>query len=226
MEGGKIWFGGFDSSYVSGSVQYTSISSYNSTPALTTNSAFYVELKTVSLNGSDMGYDETLYGDPANYGGMIADTGTSLAYLPATVVANIATELDTLPAFVNQFGGSSFFTGGTCMSSTTTPAVTMTPAQLDAALPPLVLTFANAAGGADISISLPASRSYLDMHWTSSAQTHFQYCPGIASDGGAGPDIIGGSLMRSQIVIFDRDNARVGFGSQQPLGTATTGCTH
>jgi hypothetical protein len=82
-----------------------------------------------------------------------------------------------------------------------------TKADLDAALPPLTLTFGDGADA--ITVQAAPTESYL-------ANYEGMWCPTLASfdPGSSGlpiASIMGAPLMRSNIVIFDREKQRIGF---------------
>jgi Eukaryotic aspartyl protease len=197
--GGHIWFGNYDSNYTPSTPVYT--------PITIADSYFYINVKDLLVGGSSIG--GTTFS-----GGIVVDTGTSITFLPQTYFDDIVTQITANSTFNSVFG-SDFFDNGNCASTS------MTEAQLDSALPTLTLSLMSTSSGT-VSVTLPATRSYLDAHKIGNV---INYCPGIAPDGGGSPDIIGGSFMRSQITIFDRTNARLGFAPQQPLG-ASDGCTY
>ena len=79
---------------------------------------------------------------------------------------------------------------------------------LDAALPPLTLTFGSSPA---VSVQATATESYLLTHGGG------QWCPSVtplAPDASSFPGIaahLGAPLLASNVVIFDRANQRVGF---------------
>jgi hypothetical protein len=86
-------------------------------------------------------------------------------------------------------------------------ALPQTKAQLDAALPPLTMTFGSSPG---VTAQATATESYLLTYGDG------KWCPAIVS---RAPDadfpgiaaILGAPMLASNVVIFDRANARVGF---------------
>ena len=203
MTGGNIWFGNFDSTYTASAPAYT--------PILQTGAYYYVNLTDMLVNTTSVGGTASSFAD-----GIIVDTGTTLGIFPQTIYDTLTSDITANATFAAKFApnASSWFDNGQCTS-----VPSMTEAQLDAALPPLKLQL-DQVGGGTLTVSLPATRSYLDMHEMGGVK---YYCPGIAPDGGSGPDIIGGSLLRSQIVIFDRNSAQIGFAPQNAQG-APKGC--
>jgi hypothetical protein len=203
MTGGNIWFGNYDPTYMTSTPAYT--------PILQTGSFYYVNLTNMLVNSTPVGVTGSSFAD-----GVIVDTGTSVGVFPQTIYDTLTSNITANADFAAQIGSSSWFDNGEC-----TPASSMTEAELDAALPTLNLQLQQVGGGT-ITVALLATTSYLDMHEKGGVKW---YCPGIAPDGGVGPDIIGGSLLRSQIVIFDRNSAQpqIGFAPQNAPG-ATNGC--
>ena len=200
MTGGNIWFGNYDSTYTASAPGYT--------PILQTGSFYYVNLTDMLVTATSVGVTGSSFSD-----GVIVDTGTTLGIFPQVIYDSMTSKIAANATFTAQFGSSSWFDNGECMSST------LTEAQLDADLPQLTLQLQQVGGGT-LNVALPATRSYLDMHEMGGVK---YYCPGIAPDGGSGPDIIGGALLRSQIAIFDRNSAQIGFAPQNAQGTAK-GC--
>ncbi|HEY0251057.1 MAG TPA: pepsin-like aspartyl protease, partial [Kofleriaceae bacterium] len=140
----------------------------------------------------------------ADFGPTIIDTGTTLTYVPKAVVTAVAAGISASANYHTVFGTQTL-ADGACLDST------MTAAQIDAALPPLSLTFA----GGTAPISLPATRSYLI------AQGHGSWCFTFSDSStlfqGQKVSLFGNTLLGGMITIFDVANKQIGFALQ-------TGC--
>jgi hypothetical protein len=188
--GGNLWIGGYDSSFMAAQPQYA---------ALGTEQYYSVTMLDLSVGGASLGLAASAYHTP------IVDTGTSITQLPSAVYAALVAALEANANFAGAFGAG-FFSAGDCVTSA------MTPSQLDAQLPFLAISFASTTSGQAFSVSLPPTKSYLDMHLNSSGTTQY-YCPGV-SPTATNPPIVGGSFLRSFVTVFDRAYARLGFATQ------------
>jgi hypothetical protein len=191
---GQLWFGGYDSQYASGSPQYTPMS---------TSSYWAVSLSSVGLGTQSLG------GADSN---SVVDTGTWGFYLPTAAYSALTNALGLDTGATSTFGagtlGSSFFVDP---SPCVQPVGGQSRAQIDAALPPLTLTFPGTAGGS-FTLSFTATQSYL-VPVSSNGSTF--YCAGVADNAQlGGQTIIGASLLRANITILDEGNGRVGFVPQ------------
>jgi hypothetical protein len=138
----------------------------------------------------------------ATYGDGIVDSGGPNLILPTAAYDAISTALAGSPAFTAKFG-TSWFTMPQCIELPDTRA------QIDAAMPVLSVR----VGSPAVAIDLPATSGYLQVYAT---QTGTVYCPALFDGGllGIGTDL-GNTLIRAGIVIFDRENARLGFAHTQ-----------
>jgi hypothetical protein len=128
----------------------------------------------------------------------IVDTGTSLMYVSQSVASAVVTQANKATAvFTGAFTSQQ---GIFCAMAKS--GVTNT--QIDAALPPLALTFPGTGGA--FTISAPATRSYLlDVGGG-------MWCIGVSSNPQlAGFTLMGDIGMRGFVTVFDRVNHQVGF---------------
>lgn len=199
MTGGQIWFGGYDSAYTTGAVQYTPISP----PSGYSGLYYWVTINDIQVGGTTIGQPASAYGTP------IVDTGTSVALLPTSVFNALQSAIAAYPAFQSLVGSgeaSHWFTDGNCISSTTQPST------LNGSLPQLTMVFPSAGSG-NISVNMPATLSYI--FYYKDVSDNLWYCPGVAPNSGVGLTIIGGTFLRSLITVFDRANNQVGFAPGQ-----------
>ncbi len=189
--GGELWFGGYDAQFASGPPQYTPMSASN---------FWAVNLSSIGYGTQNLGG-----GDSAS----VVDTGTWGFYMsPAAfnaLVADIGSDTGTQTIFGQL--GSSFFNGSSCA----VPAGGQSQSQIDAALPPLTVTFPAVAGGS-FTLSLPATQSYL-MPVSSGGMTG--YCFGAGDNSQVnGQTIIGAAALRTNITLFDEGGSQIGFVPQ------------
>jgi hypothetical protein len=186
--GGTLWLGGYDPAFTAAPPVYTPMS----TPGWYT-----VGLASLAVAGT------TVPVPSGSYTSTMLDTGSSGSSLSPATFSVLTGAIAASPAFSTVFGAaaSSFFSGTTCM------ALPQTKAQLDAALPPLTMTFGSSPG---VTAQATATESYLLTYGDG------KWCPAIVS---RAPDadfpgiaaILGAPMLASNVVIFDRANARVGF---------------
>ena len=106
---------------------------------------FYaVSVSDISVGTSSLGVTQS------GFGPTIIDTGTSISFIPQAALTKLNTAISSSPGYKTVFG-SQALNDQSCMTSN------MAAADIDAALPPLHVTFAGTTDPAD----LPATRSYL-----------------------------------------------------------------
>jgi hypothetical protein len=191
---GTLWLGGYDPTFTTAAPVDTPLSSSEFSQFV-----YAVDLESVTVAGSGAGTSV-----PIASGGFtdtIVDTGTSVFLLSTPAFSAITTAIAQSPQFSSVFGmGASWFSNpNNCVS------LSQTKAALDAALPPLTLTFGTSP---PVTVQALPSESYL-------IQYEGLWCPAL-DEMDPGPDfpfasILGSPVLRSNIVIFDRANQRIGF---------------
>jgi len=187
--GGTLWLGGYDPSFTTAPPVYT--------PMVPPGGWYTVDLASIGVLGTSVPVPT------GSYTATMLDTGSSGSSLPPAAFSALTSAIAASPAFSQIFGTAapSFFTGTSCVT------LKQTKAELDAALPPLTLTFGPGAG---VSAQAAATESYLLTYGGG------QWCSSITS---RAPDsdfagiaaILGAPMLTSNVVIFDRANKRVGF---------------
>jgi hypothetical protein len=190
--GGTLWLGGYDPAFTTAPPVYA---------PMTAKGWYTVGLQSIAVLGT------TIPIPTGTYTSTMLDTGSSGSSIPPAAFSALATALAGSPAFTAIFGTdtSTFLSGTTCVGTSQTKA------QLDASLPSLTLTF-----GSSPSVTAPAAatESYL-------LEYEGKWCPAIVS---RAPDsdfagiaaILGAPMLASNVVVFDRANARVGFAPHTP----------
>lgn len=199
--GGRMWFGGYDPNYISGEPLYT--------PMVQTGTAgeyYGVKVADMQLGGTSLGLSSSVLGTT------VVDTGTSAFIVPTTVFEKIATSLLANANFKANFpadnkSDSIIYTGGCAVS-----AKDLTPAEVDAALPTMGISFPNSTGSGTISLELKATESYI--YSVDVSTGGYAYCFSMTYSPSTA--IFGNTMMRSHIVVFDRANEQVGFVPQAP----------
>jgi hypothetical protein len=188
---GTLWLGGYDPAATTAAPVYTPLS------AELENYYYAVNLASITVNGTSIPVATT--SEPYS----IVDTGTSIFILPTPAYTSLTNAITADAGFQAAFGNSAstFFSGGpgNCL------AVSKTKAELDAALPPLTLTFGTSAA---VTVQAAPTESYLIQQENSWCSALY----GLAA-GSEGPiaGIMGSPVLRSNVVIFDRANKRIGF---------------
>jgi len=175
-QGGTMWLGGFDTSAAAGATQYTPLSQAATGDQVT--------LASVQVGGA------TVTG--AAIPNVLVAAEIPGLYLPTAVYDAAVQHIDSV--FEAEFGGEPYGP---------TACVTATSGDL-AALPSLTLVFPDMANGT-VSITVPASQSYLQ-------KSGAQYCATLF-DGGTSA-WVSPSAMRSHVVIMDRASSRLGLAPQ------------
>jgi len=187
--GGTLWLGGYDPAFTTAPAVYT--------PMVPPGGWYTVDLASIAVLGT------TIPVPTGSYTATMLDTGSSGSSLAPATCSALTSAIAASPAFSGIFGtaASSFFSGTDCVT------LKQTKAQLDAALPPLTLTFGSSPA---VTANAAATESYLLTYGNG------QWCPAIVS---RAPDsdfagiaaILGAPMLVSNVVIFDRANKRVGF---------------
>ena len=186
--GGALWVGGYNPATTQGFPQFTALS----TPGLD----YGVTLADIQVNGVSVGVASNLYG-PA-----VVDTGTTELILPEGAYNTLSQMINADPNFTALFG-TDFFSTGAC-AALDTP---LTDAQLDAMLPQMSFLFPNVNGSGDFTVSMRPSHSYLINLPSKTSGTRY-YCPGL---GYGTPTILGIVALASNVTVFDRKGAQIGF---------------
>ena len=152
--------------------------------------------------------------------GSFADTdawtpGNSELFLPPAVFTTVTSSVLSstglrIAAFGGDAGGPD--AGAPFFSEMTNCATTaMTKAELDASLPPLTLVFGTSPA---ISVDAVATESYLI------SVGDGQWCPGLLSLAPTAdyPFVasLGAPILRSNVIVFNRANSRIGFAPHAP----------
>ncbi|HVH46169.1 MAG TPA: pepsin-like aspartic protease [Labilithrix sp.] len=195
-EGGLLWLGGYDSAHTTAAPRYT--------PLLGGALNYYaVHLANIAVDGTTVPVGSTRY--PRT----IVDTGSSVFLLPSSAFTPLTKAIAANSKFEALVGeGASWFDnpdGRSCKKLSTTKS------ELDAALPPLTLTFGT--GAAAIAVRAAPTESYL-------ANYEGQWCSTLVSFEPSADlpiaSVMGAPVMRSNIVIFDREGQRIGFAPHTP----------
>jgi hypothetical protein len=199
--GGTLWLGGFDPRRTTASPQYVPVTGDHSS-----NYVYTVNLTSISIASTTVAIATSSYADT------LLDTGTSQFVLSTAAFHALAAAIAASPGFRQLFGPDAA-DAGTSWFSSMTPCTTapLTKAQIDAALPPLTLTFGSNPG---ISVQALPSESYF-MPYGGVAWCSSLYAIDPSADFPFAADL-GGPVLRSNIVIFDRAKGRIGFAPHAP----------
>lgn len=210
---GTLWLGGYDPTFTTAAPQYTPLS------AGVAQYYYAVTLSSITVGGTSIPVAAGEFTDS------IVDTGTSVFILGTSAYTALTNLIGANAAFDQLFGFAAPPTpdagetdgGSTDASAAPSPGaswfanpnncvhLSQTKAELDAMLPPLTLVFGSNPG---IEVQAAPTESYLityDGLW----------CPALLSEP-QGQDfplaaILGSPVLRSNVVIFDRANSRIGF---------------
>jgi hypothetical protein len=193
-DGGTMWLGGFDAAAATTAPAFTPISSA---------APYYI----VGVGAASVSGTAALTG--ADFGPTIIDTGTTLTYVPTAVVTAVIAGVHGSAGYPSVFGTQAL-TDGACMTTT------MTSAQIDAALPPLSLSFA----GGTSPISIPATRGYLFDQ--GGGQYCFTFSDSSALFGSAQKvSLFGNTLLAGMLTVVDVDHHQMGFAPQAGCAEAS-----
>ncbi len=186
---GTLWLGGYDPASATADPQYVPL-----TAGILSKIYYSVVLSSVAVGGTTVPIATEPYPDS------VLDTGTSAFLLGTSAYDALTAAIQADAGFTKVFGPSFFSSadGDSC-------AITaLDKAQLDAELPPLTLKFGS------VSVQALPTESYL-----------FPYegkvwCSALATDPSVSAElplssIVGSPILRSNVVVFDRAQKRVGF---------------
>ncbi len=193
---GTMWLGGYDPSATTAAPQYTPLSS------LISQYYYAVNLASITVDGTVI----LITGQVPD---SLVDTGTSVFIMGTTAYNALVAAIEGDEMF-KQIFGASFFPASNAQTQACAN-VTQSKAALDAALPPLTLTFGSNPA---ITVKAAPTESYLvnagGQQWCGSIAGIDQ---GMSFPVGA---IMGSPVLRSNVVIFDRAQSRVGFAPHAP----------
>jgi Eukaryotic aspartyl protease len=214
---GTLWLGGYDPTYTTGAVQYADIDT-----GFIGQYYYAVNLESVTVNGVTVPIATGEYTDT------IVDTGTSIFILPTASLNGIANAIAATPGYQQVFGITPSGDAGTdagpagggtasldpnaqfFANAQSCVTLSQTKAELDALLPPLTLNF---GGTTSIAVQAAPTESYLIPEFG-------EWCPTMIAMDPSDQDplaaILGSPMLRSNIIVFDRTNERIGFAPHTP----------
>jgi hypothetical protein len=188
--GGSLWLGGYDPSATTAAPQYTPFD-----PNAFQIGYYAVNFVSIGVNGM------TIPVGSAEYPDSLVDTGTSIFALAQDAYTSLTNAIGADANFTKVFGGAAFFAGNNPCAATTE-----TKATLDAMMPALTLTLGSTS---TITVQATATESYLfdagGGEWCSAMQGFPQ------SENYPVGAVMGAPLLRSNVMIFDRSEMRLGF---------------
>lgn len=194
--GGNVMLGGYASNTVTAAPFFV--------PMLTSQGQLYYYSMAVSklaVGGVDTQVTARQLG-PA-----IVDSGTQIVAMPPAPFRAFLAVLGANAAF-NRYMDLETFERGGCMQ----PKEAIDRVALDAALPKLQLGLTQ-SDATPVTLELDASRSYLVPLLDAAGGVH--YCGTVQGGDDGDPFILGNPVMRQHVVIYDRENRRLGFAPQQ-----------
>ncbi|HEY3807736.1 MAG TPA: pepsin-like aspartic protease [Kofleriaceae bacterium] len=181
---GTLWLGEADTSHESAAPQFA--------PMDTSEPYLMLDVTSASVGSASIGLS----------GAAVMDTGTSIMVLSTTVANKFVSA-------VNAAGFSTIFGQAVAASTTDLNCYdpgTHTRAQIDAALPPLMVTLPKSGGGS-FTVMASASETYM-------MPIEGMYCFGVATVSGIPVTIMGDAFLRGFVTTFDLQNQQIGLASQ------------
>lgn len=192
---GTMWLGGDGSP---GSPVYTPLL------AISANNPYYA----MNVDAVSLGSTTVVTNAASTFAEPVLDTGTALFYVPTSVFDTFQTTLQASSGFTSLFGSNTFNQG--CVTG-----ASVTDAQVEAMLPPIVLSLPNTTNGQpDVTIQGLALDTYIYDNGGG------QFCLAI-QDGGApnqDPSTFGDAFLQAFDTIIDLQGNRIGFS---PTGCPT-----
>jgi hypothetical protein len=155
---------------------------------------FDTQLTDIAVGGTSIGLPASTYGEA------IVDSGGPNIIVPQAAYDAITAAVASNATFAATFGDATWFGKQACVSN-----AALSKAQLDTALPTLSVQLGTTT------VAMAATDSYL---MTVEQAGHTYYCPALDPQ----PSFLdlGNSLIRSQVVIFDRVHRQLGIAPAPP----------
>jgi hypothetical protein len=193
---GTLWLGGYAPDATTAAPQYT--------PSNDFIAKYYyaVSLSSITVGGTTVPVPSGQFTDS------VVDTGTSVFLLGTTAYNALVTAIQADAKFQAIFG-SQFFPPSNALTAACVDT-SQTKAELDATLPSLTLAF-----GSGVSVKAAPTESYLA---NAGGTTWCAVIAGIDQSVTTFPlaSIMGAPVLRSNVVIFDRAQKRIGFAPHAP----------
>ncbi len=188
---GTMWLGGSGSA---GALTYTPM------VPISNNNPYYA----INVNAVSLGSTSVVTNASATFAQPVLDTGTSLFYVPTSVFNAFQTALQASSGFTAVFGSNTFATTGQDQGCVTDASVT--DAQVESMLPPIVLSLPNMTSGQpDVTIQASALDTYLYNGGGGS------YCLAIQDGGTQDASTFGDAFMQAFVTVVDIQGSRIGF---------------
>lgn len=190
--GGTLWLGGYDANETTGEMSFVPFAS---------STSYSVDVTTFEVVSQSGWKTEAPVAEDGDAVAGLLDSGGPHLLVPPFAYDVIVEAISSDPAF-SELGNVLWWEGSTGTS------LTLSPTELDAMLPRLVV---NLAGDPAVRLSLPASESYLQ--WEAKPAGKYDYWPNIISY-----DFLdlGNLPMFSYVVYTDRAEERIGFAPAVP----------
>ncbi|KAJ9158968.1 hypothetical protein P3X46_024505 [Hevea brasiliensis] len=154
---------------------------------------YNIDLKEIRVAGKQLPLNPSVFDERH---GTILDSGTTYAYLPAAAFAAFKDAIMKELYPLKQIRGPDPNYNDICFSGAPSAV-----SQLTNAFPPIDLVFGN---GQHLSLS---PENYLFRH----SKVRGAYCLGIFQNGHDPTTLLGGILVRNTLVMYDRENSKMGF---------------
>jgi hypothetical protein len=204
-DGGTLWLGGYDSAATTGAPQWVPYTS-----DLASSLYYAVDLETITVGTTAVPFVTGSFKDS------VVDTGTSVFLVGQTAYDALSAALSADAGFKQVFGANAADWFKLQQGNPACADLTQTKAQLDAALPPITMTFGASPG---ITVKALATESYLmpypGMGWCNAMIPQAQSATGFPL-----ASIMGAPILRSNVTIFDRANKRIGFAPHAACKTS------
>jgi aspergillopepsin I len=184
---GTMWLGGDGSAT---SAQHTPL-----VPIDDNNPFYAINVDALSLGGATI-----VTSASSTFQQPVLDTGTSLFYVPTSVYTEFKAVLEASAEFKAVFG-SNVISGSGCVTD-----ASVTDAQVESGLPPIMLSLPNVTSGQpDVTIQASALDTYLYNAGGGG------YCLAIQDGGTTDPSTFGDAFMQAFHIVIDVTGGRVGF---------------
>ena len=216
--GGNVWVGGYDGAFLSGAFRYVPVISPYYYSVMLTDVAMIDQYGVESSTG----YTQATFGPCASSVGSdctILDSGTTLILVPQAAYSKLVSLIRADSYYQQVFDGVGVIDPlsqtSKCQPASSLPLL----ATLQAKLPKLQFTIANADGSSPQAFVINSIPGYLSLNYLNGqgdASDSAFYCMGLGVSNG--PALLGYAFMNQWTVRHDLTNQRVGLATTANCG--------
>lgn len=200
--GGRMWLGGYNPAAGDGAIIFTPM--LNATNG--DGNHYAISLEDMRVGRQSLGVSSYTFGPT------MVDSGTSATYLPQAAYTALKQQLAAEPNVLRVLDGHTFDADEPSERYSYPSPTGASPTQIDAALPWLTIVVPSGGTAPSHTLNLPPTKSYLTA-WRRNESVNAEYLYSFTAFP-ADLTILGSSMLKAHIVVFDRAGGRIGFLKQ------------